>query len=938
MAPSNSAPLNWVRSSTQLYLLFSSFSTLLADARYIDVEKRQSATPTSTAVSTAAPVCPGSDGVTYQLASGSTFLIECSVDRIANDLKTVDPVANFAACIAVCDTTANCKDVSFTGGTGAGACYLKSAAGGISTNAGVWGAKLIAKGSAASSSAAASSTAGPTGSASTTGAGSSTTARAPSASVPAGWELKGCYVDSVNARIMNNLQPDDADMTIESCVNTCIGLGYTVAGMEYGVQCFCDDFLRNGAAEADAADCNMNCGGDATEKCGAGSRVSIWSNADLQVYQPPAAQNTSLPGNWEYAGCLLDSAVARTFPYELVMTDNNTAENCLSQCSEYGYAHGGMEYGNQCFCGDASDIDAAGATLQPESDCNMACSGNATYICGAGNRISYYRWGGDDPLYVWNYPTGAAAGEYSLLIGGVIIPLISAPARNGKIVFVEKVGTGPANSTGSYELDPSLIDDFDAAWRPLHPKTDVFCSGGVTLPDRAGRQLNVGGWSADSLYGVRLYWPDGELGTAGTNDWQENVNELSLQIGRWYPSAMVMANGSVLVVGGEDGSNGPPVPNMEVLPKPAGGYLVDAPYLERTDPYSTYPFLAVLPSGGIFISYYNEARILDENSLTVKTELPNIPGAVNNFLGGRTYPFEGTAVLFPQHAPYTDPVRVLICGGSAPGQAPGLDNCVHMTPDAPEDGWTIERMPSKRVIVCMTALPDGTYLILNGGQKGEAGFGLASDPNYNAVLYDPTKPLNQRFSIMANTTVARMYHSEATLMDDGRVIVSGSDPQDARFPQEYRVEVFTPPYILSGAARPEFTLPNDDFAYGESFTIQVSGATTGNIRVSILGSVISTHGNSMGQRTFFPAVSCSGTACTVTTPPNAHVCPPGWFQMFVLDGPTPSHAKWIRIGGDPAELGDWPPYDDFDLPGLGATLPTTGSTAQSRLANATRKG
>lgn len=241
----------------------------------------------------------------------------------------------------------------------------------------------------------------------------------------------------------------------------------------------------------------------------------------------------------------------------------------------------------------------------------------------------------------------------------------------------------------------------------------------------------------------------------------------------------------------------------------------------------------------------------------------------------------------------------------------------------------------------MTALPDGTYLILNGAFRGEAGFGLATGPNLNAVLYDPAKPLHQRFSVMANTTVARMYHSEATLMDDGRVIVSGSDPQDARYPQEYRVEVFTPPYILSGAPRPSFTLSSDDWAYGAQASFTVSGATTGNVRVSLMGSVVSTHGNSMGQRTIFPDVSCSGTTCTVTAPPNKYICPPGWFQMFVLDGPTPSHAQWVRIGGDPAELGNWPPYDDFTTPGLGATLPLTGAaaTSQSRLAsNVSRMG
>lgn len=114
-------------------------------------------------------------------------------------------------------------------------------------------------------------------------------------------------------------------------------------------------------------------------------------------------------------------------------------------------------------------------------------------------------------------------------------------------------------------------------------------------------------------------------------------------------------------------------------------------------------------------------------------------------------------MVLPQHAPYTDPLTVLICGGSTPFEGSALDNCVSIQPDVPNANWTIERMPSKRVISCMTALPDGTYLIINGAQQGEAGFGLAIKPNLNAVLYDPSKPVNQRMSIMANTTIARMY-------------------------------------------------------------------------------------------------------------------------------------------------------------------------------------
>jgi hypothetical protein len=158
----------------------------------------------------------------------------------------------------------------------------------------------------------------------------------------------------------------------------------------------------------------------------------------------------------------------------------------------------------------------------------------------------------------WSYPQGNAAGSYEFLIGGVVIPLITQQAINGKVVFTEKKGTGPPNSTGSYEFDPFYEDDFNNAWRALHPLTDVFCSGSITLPDKAGRILNVGGWSGISTYGVRLYWPDGSAGVPGVNDWQENDELLTLQAGRWYPGVMLMTNGSILVVGGEDGSNGAP--------------------------------------------------------------------------------------------------------------------------------------------------------------------------------------------------------------------------------------------------------------------------------------------------------------------------------------------------------------------------------------------
>jgi hypothetical protein len=734
--------------------------------------------------------------------------------------------------------------------------------------------------------------------------------------LPDGWDAYGCWVDAVNGRILGRQLPDDSDMTLASCVSACDELGFSIAGAEYHSQCFCAQQIGNGGKKAASDDeCNTSCLGNPSESCGGPNRMSIFSIGEPKVVGPPAP--VQAVGDWTYQGCSLDNVnQKRTFPWQLIF-DTMEPSDCLNACAEFGYMVAGLEYGRECYCGDIPDIAKAGSSFVDDSQCNVVCAGDASAICGGGSRMSTYFWEGD-PFYEWAHPKAGSpeAGSYDFLIGGVTIPLMTSQAINGKVTFLEKWGTGPPNSTGAYELDLSLIDDFKAAWRPMHVKTDIFCAGGVTLPDKAGRQLTIGGWSGDSTYGVRLYTPDGSAGVPGKNDWQENVDLLSLQDGRWYPSAMVMANGSVLVIGGEEGSNGAPVPTLEILPY-TGGPPLHMDWLERTDPNNLYPFVCVLPSGGIFVAYWNEARILNEATFETITTLPNIPGAVNDPLGGRTYPLEGTSVLLPQHAPYTEPLGVLICGGSTEGPANALDNCVTIHPDAAEPEWVLERMPTPRVISLMAPLPDGTYMIMGGALHGVAGFGLASIPNLSALLYDPRKAVGKRMTVMANTTVARLYHSEAITLLDGRVLVSGSDPQDGKNPQEYRVETFTPPYLLSGKPRPTFKLDDTDWAYGSTATFTLGGAArNGAITVSLLGSVSSTHGNSMGGRTIFPAVSCTGTTCTVTAPPNAHICPPGWYQFFVLDGGIPAVGVFVRIGGDPAKVGNWPQGAGFTRPGV----------------------
>ena len=119
-------------------------------------------------------------------------------------------------------------------------------------------------------------------------------------------------------------------------------------------------------------------------------------------------------------------------------------------------------------------------------------------------------------------------------MGGIVVPLMATIGINNKVTFLEKKGTEGfsefSNSTGAYELDLSLVNDFGRAWREMHIKSDIFCSASIVLPDTGARQINVAGWSNQATYGVRFYTPDGSPGVNGTNDWEENYNEISLQV------------------------------------------------------------------------------------------------------------------------------------------------------------------------------------------------------------------------------------------------------------------------------------------------------------------------------------------------------------------------------------------------------------------------
>jgi hypothetical protein len=103
-------------------------------------------TPTSTPSSfgsSGALSCPASNGATYITPCGAQYVIECGADRYGNDIANgLTYTNNLEACLAACDITPGCVDVSWVIGT-PGACYMKGSAGAVRQNSNIYGGRQV---------------------------------------------------------------------------------------------------------------------------------------------------------------------------------------------------------------------------------------------------------------------------------------------------------------------------------------------------------------------------------------------------------------------------------------------------------------------------------------------------------------------------------------------------------------------------------------------------------------------------------------------------------------------------------------------------------------------------------------------------------------------------------------------------------------------------
>merc|ERR1711920_313243 len=72
-----------------------------------------------------------------------------------------------------------------------------------------------------------------------------------------------------------------------------------------------------------------------------------------------------------------------------------TIQKCIHLCGENGYAYAGLEYHDECYCGD--EPEGGGFVWTWQDRCSAACTGDRRQDCGGSDSLSIYT----TPYYFW---------------------------------------------------------------------------------------------------------------------------------------------------------------------------------------------------------------------------------------------------------------------------------------------------------------------------------------------------------------------------------------------------------------------------------------------------------------------------------------------------------------------------------------------------------
>ena len=477
----------------------------------------------------------------------------------------------------------------------------------------------------------------------------------------------------------------------------------------------------------------------------------------------------------------------------------------------------------------------------------------------------------------------------------------------------------PVDSGGptfqNYELTmPTGKGDLFCAGLTWTSAGDLLVVGGTTQYPLAvagstgsPKRLHPGSGPGAFIGGQLAYLWDPAAVVYGNDGWYRQPD---LAIDRWYPTAVLCGDGSILVAGGITSTEHPidEANNYEVFVQsgtsPPSGTWQSGPsgqlFAGPDDFHSwlyIYPRLYTLTTGDVFLT--------GMTSHSAELDHTNAPGVwvrgENSLFDGRVYE---TTVLMPYipdaSGNYLD--EVLVLGGNAfeypkarriSGDAPlvshGAQSSVEIShPTAIDQSWsTVAPMSHRRKYANGILLPDGSLLVV-GGNSGKRD----NLPVFNAELFDGTS-----WTELPAQDARRTYHSTAVLLPDGRVLSAGGNSATRDY------QVFVPTYLCSGDPRPVITAaPATMGYYAENPLVHTLGfeplpAGHAVERAVLISPGAVTHHTDCNQRYVQLILdSASSDHIDVRAPANRNLVPPGYYMLFLVSSAgIPSEASWVKV-------------------------------------------
>ena len=396
--------------------------------------------------------------------------------------------------------------------------------------------------------------------------------------------------------------------------------------------------------------------------------------------------------------------------------------------------------------------------------------------------------------------------------------------------------------------------------------TDLFCVGHAFLPD--GRSFIVGG---NLIPGAGLV--DSNIFDDVTNSW---ILTRPMRYARWYPSVTTLPDGRILAMSGSESCETCIVTTPEVY-NPTLDTWTELSSANKS--LALYPHTFVIPDGRVLVSSTSRSAIASA-ALNVATQTWTTIDP--------THVFDGHSAVMYQ------PGKIMKSGTAADvnvstAQAAATTYVLDMNVGSP--AWRLTApMAFRRAFHTLTSLPDGSVLATGGGTRVD-GIDTA-----NAVFAaELWSPVSETWTTMASMQTPRLYHGNALLLPDGRVLVSGGGRLGPA--PQFSAEIYSPPYLFKGP-RPTVTSAPAAGIYGSTaFVGTPDGAQVTSVTLIALGAA--THGFDYGQR--FLSLSFTQTAggLNVQMPANANLATPGYYMLFLVNSAgVPSIATNVLVGAD----------------------------------------